>query len=582
MLLTLYKESTTHKGDIVNFDSYLFKEPLNIKLIMSSQKSPSLGKLLKEKGLATEEQIVFSLQEQKATGELLGACLLRLGILTDTELARVLAEQSGHPFVDLRTFTPNPDLLSKIPFRIAKQFQFLVLEEKEGILHIATADPFSNTASEQAFRITGVQIKVHIGGEMELLKLIERFYYLLENPIEKEIDVVVGRLRRNSGGDVNVERLVENLLGVAVTYRVTDMHISPSNITTRIMFRVDGVMRPAHVFPHALHNRLITNIKVRAGMDISEQRKPQDGRMSFEFLGEFFDIRLSTVRTNFGENMVMRLLASKGSSVLHIKDLGFEPDKIRSLQRLFSSPYGMVLVTGPTGSGKSTTLYAALREQDSIGKNILTIEDPIEYQLLMIRQTQVNEKAGYTFSAAIRSFLRQDPDVMLIGEIRDEETALLGTRAALTGHLVLSTLHSNTALGALARLKDLGISTYLLSTALAGVLAQRLIRKLCIHCKVETEHTHEELQPYNLPDNKKYYKAVGCSQCQNTGYNGRESISELLTCSEAILRLVAKDAPLGDILDQAREEGFTDLEHSGKGKVLDGITSLRELKRVLG
>jgi type IV pilus assembly protein PilB len=549
---------------------------------MSTQKAPSLGKLLKEKGLVTEEQIVFSLQEQKATGERLGGCLLRLGILTDTDLARVLAEQSGNPFVDLRNFTPDSDLLSKIPFRIAKQFQFLVLAEKEGALHIAIADPFSNTAAEQAFRITGVQIKLHIGGEMELLKLIERFYYLLENPIEKEIDNVVGRLRRNPDGEVNVEKLVENLLGVAVTYRVTDMHISPSNISSRIMFRVDGVMRPAHVFPHALHNRLITNIKVRAGMDISEQRKPQDGRMSFEFLGEFFDIRLSTVRTNFGENMVMRLLASRGSSVLNIYDLGFEPDTIRSLKRLFSAPNGMVLVTGPTGSGKSTTLYAALRGQDSISKNILTIEDPIEYQLLMIRQTQVNEKAGYTFSSAIKSFLRQDPDVMLIGEIRDEETALLGVRAALTGHLVLSTLHTNTALGALARLKDLGISSYLLSTALAGVLAQRLIRKLCSHCKTPTEHSPEELQPYNLPDTGKYYKAVGCSRCQNTGYKGRECISELLTCSETILRLVAEDAPLGDILDQAREEGFTDMQSSGKGKVLKGNTSLGELRRVLG
>jgi len=416
----------------------------------------------------------------------------------------------------------------------------------------------------------------------ELLKLIERFYHLLETPVEKEINNVIGRLRTNPDGEVDVERLVENLLGVAVTYRVTDMHITPSNISSRIMFRVDGVMRPAHVFPHALHNRLITNLKVRAGMDISEQRKPQDGRMSFEFLGEFFDVRLSTVRTNFGENMVLRLLASRGSSVLNISDLGFEPDKIRSLDRLFSAPFGMVLVTGPTGSGKLTTLYAALREQDSISKNILTIEDPIEYQLLMIRQTQVNEKAGYTFSSAIRSFLRQDPDVMLVGEIRDEETALLGIRAALTGHLVLSTLHTNGALSALARLKDLGISSYLLSTALSGILAQRLIRKLCVHCKVQTDHSPEELQPYDLPDSGVYYKAVGCRQCQDTGYNGRECISELLSCSEAILRLVAKDAPLGDILDQARKEGFTDLLSSGKGKVQAGNTSLAELRRVLG
>ncbi len=549
---------------------------------MAAQKAPSLGKLLKEQGLVTEEQIVFSLHEQKATGELMGACLMRLGILTDSDLAQVLAAQSGHVFVDLRTFTPNQELLAKVPYRIAKQFQFLVLSEDEGVLHIAVADPFSTVASEHAYRTTGQQVEVYVGGEMELQKLIERFYYLMENPVEQEIDNIVGRLRRNPGGDVDVDKLVDNLLGVAVSYRVTDMHITPSDISSRIMFREDGVLRPAHVFPSGLHNRLVTNIKVRAGMDISEQRKPQDGRMSFEFLGEVFDVRISTVKTNFGENMVMRLLASKGSSVFNINDLGFESEIVESLNRLFSSPYGMVLVTGPTGSGKSTTLYAALRQQDAIGKNILTIEDPIEYQLLMIRQTQVNEKAGYTFSAAIRTFLRQDPDVMLVGEIRDEETAILGVRAALTGHLVLSTLHTNTALGALARLKDLGVSSYLLSTSLAGVLAQRLVRKLCVYCCKQIEHTAEELKEYNLPEDGKYFQAVGCNQCRNTGYYGRECVSELLICTEPILRLVADDAPLGDILDQARKEGFSELVNSGRRKVINGITSIDELHRVLG
>ncbi|MEE4242093.1 MAG: GspE/PulE family protein [Desulfopila sp.] len=549
---------------------------------MAMQKAPSLGKLLKEQGLVTEEQIVFSLHEQKATGELMGACLMRLGILTDSDLARVLAKQSDFPFTDLRTVTPDQKLLAKVPYRIAKQFQFLVLFEDEGALHIAVANPFSTVASEQAYRTTGQKIVVYVGGEIELQKLIERFYYLLENPVEQEINTLVGRLRRNPGGDVDVDKLVDNLLGVAVSYRVTDMHISPSDISSRIMLREDGVLRPAHVFPSGLHNRLITNIKVRAGMDISEQRKPQDGRMSFEFLGEVFDIRISTIRTNFGENMVMRLLASKGSSVFNINDLGFEPETVNSLERLFSAPYGMVLVTGPTGSGKSTTLYAALRQQDAIGKNILTIEDPIEYQLLMIRQTQVNEKAGYTFASAIRSFLRQDPDVMLVGEIRDEETAILGVRAALTGHLVLSTLHTNTALGALARLKDLGVSSYLISTSLVGVLAQRLVRKLCVNCRAEGQYSAEQLKEYNLPPDGIYFKAVGCNQCRDTGYRGRECVSELLLCSENILRLVADDAPLGVILDQARKEGFSELVNSGRQKVMAGNTSIEELRRVLG
>ncbi len=551
---------------------------------MATSQALPLGKLLKEHDFVTEEQIVFALHEKQATGELLGACLMRLGIITDNELAQVLASQSGVPYVDLDTFTPQQNLLVKIPYRIAKQFQFMVLkeEQKTGILHIATADPFSSESSDQAYRITGQQVKVFVGGKLELQKLIERFYYLLENPVEEEINIIVDRLRRNPGDNVDVKKLVDDLLGVAVSYRVTDMHITPCDISSRIMFREDGVLRSAHVFPSGLHNRLITNIKVSSGMDISEQRKPQDGRMSFEFLGEEFDLRISTVRTNFGENMVMRILASKGSSVLNIRDLGFEQEKVEIMEKLFSAPYGMVLVTGPTGSGKSTTLYAALREQDAIGKNIITIEDPIEYQLLMIRQTQVNIKAGYTFATAIKTFLRQDPDVMLIGEIRDEETAILGVRAALTGHLVLSTLHTNTAIGALARLKDLGVSSYLLSTSLKGVLAQRLIRKLCVRCRRTGEYSSQELKEYNLPEDGRYFQAVGCDQCRDTGYRGRECVSELLVFSDAILRLVADDASLGDILDLAKQEGFTTLFESGRQKVMSSISSIEELRRVLG
>ncbi len=549
---------------------------------MVNEQKTQLGALLKEHNLVTQQQIEFSLREQKATGERLGECLMRLGVLTDSDLSRVLAQQAKATFIDLRAFTPDQDLLARIPSRIAKQFAFLPLFEDDTTLHIAVADPFTRVAEEQAYRLTGKFIKTQVGGENELKKLIERFYFLLENPIEEEISLITGRLRRNSSSDVNVEKLVENLFNSAVSYRVTDIHISASDITTRVMFRVDGVLQLAHVFPKPLHNRLIATLKVRAGMDISEQRKPQDGRLSFEFLGESFDVRISTVRTNFGENIVMRILASRGSSAFSIGDLGFGDENVKMIEKLFGHPYGMVLVTGPTGSGKTTTLYAALRGQDAIGKNILTVEDPIEYELLMVRQTQVNEKAGYTFSSAIRTFLRQDPDVMLVGEIRDEETAILGVRAALTGHLVLSTLHTNTAIGALARLKDLGISPYLLSTSLVGVMGQRLVRRLCTDCKEEKRYGEQLLRGYDLPSDHVYYTAYGCPLCKGSGFLGRECISEILEFSDSILRLIAEDAPLGRIWDQAKEEGFTDLMHSARGKVLDGITSVEELQRVMG
>jgi len=526
--------------------------------------------------------IAFALYEQSATGERLGECLIRLGFITDNDLARVLADQSGSPFMDLRTFAPDREIMEKIPAQMARQQLILPLYIEEGRLHIAVSDPYDKTASELIFRITGRTPVIHIAGMNELKKLIERFYFLLEHPVEEEISSVTERLKLDPGAEVNVAGLVDKLLNSAISLRVTDVHITPSDLSSRIMFRIDGVMRPAHIFTSGLHNRLVTNIKVRSGMDISEQRKPQDGRMSFEFLGDAFDIRVSSVRTNFGENLVLRLLPSRGGSSFSIRDLGFEGQDLEKLVRLFSLPHGMVLVTGPTGSGKTTTLYAALREQDAIGRNILTVEDPIEYEFLMTRQTQVNERAGYTFASAIRTFLRQDPDVILVGEIRDRETAVLGVRAALTGHLVLSTLHTNTALGALARLRDLGISSYMLSTSLVGVIAQRLVRLLCPHCKRPWSPPPDLLEECGLQAGAEYYQPSGCGKCRETGYHGRVAVSEILTFSRELVKLVAEDASFREIEDQARKEGFTDMWASGRKKVFSGKTSIMELKRVMG
>ncbi|WP_456384423.1 GspE/PulE family protein [Desulfolithobacter sp.] len=541
-----------------------------------------LGQLLKEHGLVTEEQIRFALHEQKATGERLGESLTRLGLVTDTELARALARQSGYAYIDLRAFTPEKVTLQKLPVQAARQKKILPLWLENNEIHVAVADPFDQPATETVYRLTGLSPRLHVGARNQLEKLIEWFYHLLENPVDDTITTITGQLRTTPGTNVDITHLVDLILTSAVSHRATDVHLSPSDLSTRVMFRTDGVLRPAHVFPAAIHNRLITNIKVRSGMDISEQRKPQDGRMSFEFLGDSFDIRVSSIRTNFGENMVLRLLPSRGESTLSIGELGFESDQLQTLKDLFAKPYGMVLVTGPTGSGKTTTLYSALREQDAIGKNILTVEDPIEYEFLMIRQTQVNEKAGYTFSSAIRTFLRQDPDVILVGEIRDEETALLATRAALTGHLVLSTLHTNTAIGALARLIDLGVSPYLLSTSLVGILSQRLVRRLCWKCKVEHSPPPEDLKTFDLPPDGRYFKAGSCPECQHTGYLGRVVVGEVLGLSRELLKLISREESLGSIEEQARKEGFYDLKEAASRKVVQGETSIDELRRVIG
>jgi type II secretory ATPase GspE/PulE/Tfp pilus assembly ATPase PilB-like protein len=543
--------------------------------------APQIGRLLEEKGLIRPEQIQFALREQKATGERLGECLIRLGMTTDSELAQVLGEQSGQPFIDLRNFTPDKQVLTRLPVQIARQKQALPLYMQDNQLHVAISDPYDTTILETLFRHIGLPVKINIGAKNELQKLIERFYYLLEHPIEEEVEGITQRLRQNPNLDIDSNRLLDMLLSASISYRVTDVHLTPSDISSRVMYRIDGILNFNHVFPISIHNRLITTIKVRSGMDISEQRKPQDGRMSFEFLGDAFDIRVSTVRTNNGENCVMRLLPSKGGMSIGIHELGFEKEQEELLLELFGKPYGMVLVTGPTGSGKTTTLYAALRQQDAISKNILTVEDPIEYSFSLIRQTQVNEKAGYTFGAAIRTFLRQDPDVILVGEIRDEETAILGIRAALTGHLVLSTLHTNTAIGAIARLNDLGISPLLLSNALVGVLAQRLVRRLCPSCKQPYQPDAKTLERYNLPENGTYYKPGKCQLCRNTGYRGRSSIGEILLFNKDMLKLVADNAPPNIIEAEARKHGFKPLWEAGMEKVIKGETTLEEIQRVI-
>ncbi len=548
---------------------------------MEGKRKP-LGALLKEQGLLTEQELQFALTEQKATGEKLGECLMRLGIITDSELALALSKQTGIPFIDLKSFSPDKEAIRKIPAHIASAHKILPLRMNGNQIEVATADPYDVNAPQVILRATGLTAQLYVAAQGEIEKLVERYYYLIEHPIDEEISKTVQPLSQRTGAEMDISGLTDLVLTSAVVQRATDIHITPSDRSCRIMFRIDGVLDARYIFPHQVQNKLITNLKVKAGMDISEQRKPQDGRMSFDFLGDSFDVRVSTVKTNFGENMVLRLLPSKGQSLLNLEQLGFEKEQLLQIESLFSKPYGMVLVTGPTGSGKTTTLYAALRRQNVIEKNIVTVEDPIEYQFLMIRQTQVNAKAGYTFASAIRTFLRQDPDVILVGEIRDKETASLATRAAITGHLVLSTLHTNSAIGALARLKDLDISPYLLSTSLSGIIAQRLVRRLCPYCKTPSSPTDTESSYFDIPPQREIFRKRGCKQCRNTGYMGRTVVAEILGFSDMMLKQIARDEPLSEILSQAHSEGFSPLKTQARQKILDGITSPEEVRRVIG
>ncbi|OAG28614.1 GspE/PulE family protein [Thermodesulfatator autotrophicus] len=541
-----------------------------------------IGQLLKEAGYITEEHIKFALVEQQATGERLGEVLVRLGLVTDFEIARVLGEQNWLPFIDLSNITPEKKALLKVPNKFAREALVLPFKlDEKGVLHVAIADPFDRRTIEALLRHAQSKVELYVAPKSQIQKTVEHFYYFLQHPPREEIAALLEKLKRNPTLNFDVDQLFQNLMIEAIKLNATDIHFVPYEKTFRVYYRVDGLLELAFVFPATVHGRLINAVKVRANMDIAEQRLPQDGKMRFIFLGDEFDLRISTVRGLFGENLVIRLLPVK-ASIKHLTTLGFDQEEVKALEELFTKPHGMVLVTGPTGSGKTTTLYAALRLIDAIKKNVMTAEDPVEYHFPLIRQTQINEDIGYTFAAAIRHFLRQDPDVILVGEIRDEDTAQMAVRAALTGHLLLSTLHTNDAISAIERLRDLNVTDSLLAGSLLGVTAQRLLRRICPDCMEEYHPPTDLLKKYGLPEDGIYFRGKGCDNCHGKGYRGRIAITEILILSEDLKENMAKGLPATEIKKQALSRGMKTLWDSAKKRILAGETTLEEAIRVLG
>jgi type II secretory ATPase GspE/PulE/Tfp pilus assembly ATPase PilB-like protein len=538
-----------------------------------------IGDLLKDEGIIGDREIGLALLEQRSTRERVGDILLRLGLVTQTELAQAIAKQCKIEFLELRNFFPQKEALSSLPVQFARDNSILPVWIEDGTLIIATSEPDNSKLIDLASRISKKRIRCVVASPSQIQKHIEKDYYLLEHPLEEEINQQLEHAKHDPQ-DVDTERLVRLLLMSAIDSRATDIHFTPTNRTTQVHFRIDGILHPFYTFPVEVHSRIISSIKVKTEMDISEQRKPQDGRLTFDFLNENFDIRISTLRVTHGENMVMRIL-STSEELYSIRSLGLDPEDLTKLEDLIHKPFGMFLVSGPTGSGKTTTLYAALRGLDSIEKNIVTVEDPIEYQFPLIRQTQVNEKAGYTFSGAVRAFLRQDPDVILIGEIRDADTATMGLRAAQTGHLVLSTVHANDAVGAVPRLKDLGMKDYMLSSSLICVIAQRLVRALCPYCKEAYDSGDEEHRVFGIQLGTSIYAAKGCPRCLKTGYLGRLMVAEVLTVSKEIERLISNGAHPFEIKEKAIENGMVTLRGDGVRKIISGRTSFAEVLRVL-
>ena len=556
-----------------------------------------LGQILKDMGYVTQEQLEIALAVQKLhKTKKIGEILEELAFVSPKEIAEALSKQFGRPYINLLDIQPSEDALKLINQDLANKLEVMPIRITGRILFVALLDPSSEDRIEKLKKLTGYEIEYYITDKDSFYKAIKTHYLILNNPIEKFINRFINDASQKLDVSSRVSKFFENILNMAILEKTTDIHISPENLGAHIFFRIDGIMKHYYSYPIDIHNMLVSRIKIISNMDRAEKRNPQDGSFTHKFFDEEYDMRVSTVPTAYGENVVIRIL-SKNASLFKLQNLGFEPDVLERFRRLINKPRGIILITGPTGSGKTTTLYASLREIDILKKNVLTVEDPIEYKFPFIKQTQVNEKAGYNFAKAIRSFLRQDPDVILVGEIRDEETAQMAIRASITGHLVLSTLHTNSAVGAIPRLIDMNIKSYMVASGLIAVSGQRLVRKVCPFCRETEEYTVEEfakkyiydvtlIEKLSEPflDNGKLLInfGKGCENCRFTGYLGRNTIVELLEIDEEIEDLIAKNETPLQILNRAKEKGMKTLEEDGLIKVFRGITTVEEVKRVVG
>ncbi len=543
-----------------------------------SKKKP-LGELLKEKGLITEAHIEFAIQEQRITGERIGEALERLCFVTQYDVMTALSEQEGVPFLDIDTVMPQEQVLKLFTKGFCITNSMLPIRVENGFLHVAVSriDP---KLDQMIVRHGGLKPRYYFSEEKKIINAINKFYYFFENPVEQLIEREIKLLVQDREMARGMDTLINHILHLAIKHRATDIHIRPTEKSLNISFRVDGVMRSFLSLPPALA-RLITSLKMKADMDIAEQRLPQDGRFSAEILNNEYEFRVSTIVSPQGENMVLRVLPTE-SAIMGMAQLGFFEEDIDKVRKVFAEPFGILLLTGPTGSGKTTTLYAGIRSLNLLEKNVITVEEPIEYRIPLLRQTQVNEKAGYTFANAIRYFLRHDPDVILVGEIRDQETAATAIAASTTGHLVLSTLHSNSAIGAIPRLRDLGVRSFLLADSLVGVVSQRLVRKICENCK--TSYAPEQWEKDYLNDQTidELQKGQGCEVCHGSGYLGRTLIYEVLVVNEELSKLIGQEADLSALSQKAKDQGFKDMTEVTRKKVKMGITTTQEAVRVLG
>jgi type IV pilus assembly protein PilB len=554
-----------------------------------------LGDILVREGLITQDQLKKALLEQKSSGMRLGYTLVKLGFIEETEVTKMLARQYRMPAVDLSRFEVEPRILKLLPADIALKHTVLPLKREGRTLTIAIADPNNVAAIEDVKFITRCDVFPVIAGEYTLRNAIERYYQqgdaqlqsLLKSveAAEEALEVVEDTQdedvkAQDLADDAPVVKLINGLLTDAVKRGASDIHFEPFEHEMRVRYRVDGALQEVMKPPIKMRAALTSRVKIMAQLNIAERRVPQDGRIKLKMGARVIDFRVSTLPVLFGEKIVLRIL-DKGNLTLDLSKFGFEPRSEQDLLRAILNPYGMVLVTGPTGSGKTTTLYSALSRINTIGVNIMTAEDPVEYNLMGINQVLVRNEVGMTFAAALKAFLRQDPNIIMVGEIRDMETGSIAIKAALTGHLVLSTLHTNDAPSTVTRMIDMGIEPFNVASAVNLIVAQRLVRRICVNCKAEHKYSDEELHAFGIlpADAAKLtlYKGQGCDTCAETGYKGRQGLYEVMAMTSQLRRLVLKGASTEELQQAAVKEGMLTLRMDGMVKVKRGVTTLEEV-----
>lgn len=552
----------------------------------NAKKPMRLGDKLIELGLISKDQLQIALLEQKTSKKLLGGILIEMGFVTESALGEVLAESAGAQKFDPKSTMLDSSVIKQIPKELALRHKIIPVSFENGEVNLAMADVYNILAIDQVRRNfpKGTKIVPVFCTETEILELIDQ-YYEYEMSIDGILREIETGIRENTRqldgrqeGYVNpTVRLVNSLLIDAIKNNASDIHFEPEGAFLRLRYRIDGQMTQIRSLHRDYWNAMVVRIKIMAGMNIAETRNPQDGRISYNVMGRDVDFRVATQPTVHGENIVMRLL-DKANSLVPLENLGFSDHNIKLLKKMLKRPEGIIIVTGPTGSGKTTTLYSVLSYINSIDVNIMTLEDPVEYQLPLIRQSSIRE-GSLDFLHGIKSLMRQDPDIIFVGEVRDEETAIMAVRAALTGHQVYTTLHTNDAIGAIPRLSDIGVPPHLLAGSLICSLAQRLARKLCVHCRRPRLATREECNIMDFdPDHPPtVYDPVGCDRCKRKGYKGRVAITEILRIDEGLDELISTRATRNQIQDYALDNGFIPMALDGIDKVLAGQIDLQEL-----